>query len=47
MREPDRDITRLEHILNAINCVEEYTNGITETQLKSQIESYIVDIHRK
>ena len=34
MREPERDITRLEHILNAISCIKEYTNGITEAQLK-------------
>ena len=30
MREPDRDKARLEHILTAINCVEEYTKGISE-----------------
>ena len=34
MREPDRDKARLEHILTAINCVEEYTKGISEQQLK-------------
>lgn len=34
MREPERDITRLEHILTVIDCVEEYTKGITEAQLQ-------------
>ena len=34
MREPERDISRLEHILAAIECVEEYTNGISEQRLK-------------
>ena len=34
MREPERDIQRLEHILNAIECVEDYTKGISEQQLK-------------
>lgn len=34
MRESERDITRLEHILTAIDCVEEYTKGITEAQLQ-------------
>lgn len=35
MREPKRDRNRLEHILNAIHCIEEYTNGISEEDLKS------------
>jgi uncharacterized protein with HEPN domain len=34
MREPERDQSRLEHILSAINCVEEYTKNLTENQLK-------------
>jgi len=34
MREPERDQSRLEDILSAINCVEEYTKHLTETQLK-------------
>ena len=34
MREPKNDLTRLEHILEAISYVESYTNGITEEQLK-------------
>ena len=34
MREPERDQSRLEDILSAINCVEEYTENLTETQLK-------------
>lgn len=34
MREPKRDILRLEHIISAIECVEEYTNDISEQQLK-------------
>lgn len=34
MREPNRDITRLEHIRAAIICIEDYTNGIIEEQLK-------------
>ena len=34
MREPKRDISRLEHILRAIACVEEYTSDLNEDQLK-------------
>lgn len=34
MREPDRDIIRLGHILTAIASVEEYVSGISEEQLK-------------
>ncbi len=34
MREPERDKARLEHILSAIECVEEYTKNISEAQLK-------------
>ena len=34
MREPDRDFSRLEHILTAISCVEDYTNNISEEQLR-------------
>lgn len=34
MREPERDISRLEHILTAISCVEEYTEGVSEDQLR-------------
>ena len=34
MREPERDQSRLEDILSAINCVEEYTKNLTEAQLK-------------
>ena len=34
MREPERDISRLKHILSAIECVEEYTSSISEEQLK-------------
>jgi len=34
MREPERDKDRLEHILSAIDCVEEYTKEINEEQLK-------------
>lgn len=35
MRELERDIVRLEHILSAIACVEDYTEGISEEQLKN------------
>lgn len=35
MREPERDIARLEHILTAIECVETYTESISEEQLKA------------
>ena len=34
MREPERGLSRLEHILSAIECVEEYTNNMSEEQLK-------------
>ena len=34
MREPERDISRLKHILSAIECVEEYTSGISKERLK-------------
>lgn len=34
MREPERDHSRLEDILSAIKCVEEYTKDLNETQLK-------------
>lgn len=34
MREPERDLSRLEDILSAIQCVEEYTKDINEEQLK-------------
>lgn len=34
MREPKRDTSRLQHILDAIICVEEYTSCISEDQLK-------------
>lgn len=34
MREPERDLSRLEDILSAIDCVEEYTKNMNETQLK-------------
>lgn len=34
MREPERNQSRLEDILSAINCVEEYTKNLTENQLK-------------
>ena len=34
MREPERDQSRLEDILSAIKCVEEYTKNLTENQLK-------------
>lgn len=33
MREPERDVSRLEHILAAIDCIEEYIKGITQEQL--------------
>ncbi len=33
MREPERDISRLEHILVAIENIEEYVKGIDEEQL--------------
>ena len=33
MREPERDIQRLRHILSAIECVEDYTHGLTEEHL--------------
>ena len=36
MREPERDFSRLQHILTAITCVEEYINGISEEELKNQ-----------
>ena len=35
MREPERDLSRLEDILNAITCVEEYTNDISEDELRN------------
>ena len=34
MREPERDLSRLEDILSAIDNVEEYTKDLSETQLK-------------
>lgn len=34
MREPERDLSRLEDILSAIKCVEEYTKDLSEIQLK-------------
>lgn len=34
MREPERDLSRLEDILSAINNVEEYTKDLSELQLK-------------
>lgn len=37
MREPLRDKERLNHILTAIKRVEEYTDGLTETQLNSNL----------
>ena len=46
MREPKRDRNRLEHILNAIHCIEEYTNGISEviSQLCEEgVQSLIVE----
>ena len=33
MREPERDVSRLEHILAAIDCIEEYIKGINQEQL--------------
>ena len=33
MREPERDISRLEHILTAIECVEDYIKGLDEEHL--------------
>ena len=33
MREPIRDKSRLEHILQAIAKIEEYTKGMTKQQL--------------
>ena len=35
MREPERDKARLEHILNAIKCIEEYTNGYDADKLQA------------
>ncbi len=35
MREPKRDLSRLEHILTAISCVQEYVNGLSEEDLKN------------
>ncbi|MBR5983948.1 MAG: DUF86 domain-containing protein [Bacteroidales bacterium] len=34
MREPERDLSRLEHILEAIGCVENYVEGISKEQLE-------------
>ena len=34
MREPERDKGRLEHVLNAIECVENYTKGVSKKQLQ-------------
>ena len=34
MREPERDLSRLEHILEAIGCVENYVDGISKEQLE-------------
>ena len=33
MREPERDVSRLEHILEAIDNIENYVDGIDEEQL--------------
>ena len=35
MREPERDRGRLEHMVSAIGRVEEYTSGVTKSQLIS------------
>ena len=35
MRKPERDLSRLEDILSAIESVEEYTTGLSEVQLKA------------
>ena len=37
MREPERDTSRLEHILTAISHVENYVDGITEEQLRDDM----------
>ena len=37
MREPLRDKERLNHILTAIQHMEEYTNGLTQAQLNSDL----------
>ena len=37
MREPERDTSRLEHILTAISHVENYIDGITEEQLRDDM----------
>lgn len=35
MREPEKDLSRLEHILEAISFIEEYTCSISEEELKN------------
>ena len=37
MREPERDTSRLEHILTAISHIENYVDGITEEQLRDDM----------
>lgn len=34
MREPERDKGRLEHVLNAIECVENYTQDVSKEDLQ-------------
>lgn len=34
MREPERDLSRLQDVLSAIKSVEEYTKDLSELQLK-------------
>ena len=35
MREPDRDLSRLQHILSAIECVETYVKDVNEAELEN------------
>ena len=44
MREPERDLSRLEDILSAINNVEEYTKDLSEEQLKES-KLYLTRYH--
>ena len=37
MREPERDTSRLEHILTAISHIENYVDGIMEEQLRDDM----------
>ena len=47
MRDPERDSGRMEHILMAIDKIEEYTDGISYDQLTSDsMRMHAVDCRR-